>query len=96
MLQNALFTMLIILDKLKPNSQLGGELTEPIGTNKTRNLTMTKAHFPKNHLNFHVIDFDRDTVFSLSYRVIFLQPETPFLHFYEDFWWHRIELLINI
>ena len=34
-----------LLDKLKPNSQPGSELTEPIGTKKTRNLTMTKAHF---------------------------------------------------
>ena len=42
MLQNSLFAMLNILDKLKPNSQLGGELIEPIGTNKTQNLTITK------------------------------------------------------
>ena len=47
MLQNALFAMLRvnILDKQKPNSQPGGELTEPIGTKKTQNLTMNKVHF---------------------------------------------------
>ena len=45
MLQNALLAMPSISDKLKPNSQPGGELTEPIRTNKNQNLTTTKAHF---------------------------------------------------
>ena len=46
MLQNALFAMLNILDKLKPNSQPCGELTAPTGINQSRNLTMTfKALF---------------------------------------------------
>ena len=36
-------------------------------------------------------------MFSLSYRVIFLQqPEAAFLDFYEDFRWHRIKPSINI
>ena len=42
-------------------------------------------------------DLNWNSLFLLSYRVIFLpQLEAPFLDFYEDFWWHRIESLINI
>ena len=45
MLQNAIFAMPNILDKLKPNSQPGGKLIRSNETKKTQNLAMAKVHF---------------------------------------------------